>query len=326
MSSTVGKNIKQYRKKAGLTQVELARKATISRSYLGDVENDRYKPSLDVLERIAKALNTSSAILLDGENSMIFDTETDKQNLINQIISNLKLLSDDEGYFFDEIQKDLFYAIDDNLYMATAFHNSSDHEIIANRFREYFKSPEDFRYQIHEFKEEYNESYNYRTLKHVLVDNNEEDLDAFLKSLLQLVKPYFGEELTITNQIKVPVLGSIAAGQPIERAEYIEGYELVELELVRGRKTYGLKVKGDSMIGDGIYDGDTVIVVKQEEVTSSDIAVVAVNGHAATLKRVKCENGMCMLMPSNSTMQPILVPARDVHVLGKVIQSRRNFE
>lgn len=326
MSSTVGENIKYWRKKAGLTQVELARKATISRSYLGDVENNRYKPSLDMLERIAKALNSSSAILLNGENSVIFDTETDKQNLINKIVTNLKILADDEGYFFDEIQKELFYAIDNNLYMATAFHNSSDHEIIANRFREYFKSPEDFRYLESEFKEEYNESYNYRSLKHVLMDNNEEDLSAFLISIEQLAKPYHGEELTLTNQIKVPVLGSIAAGQPIEIAEYIEGYELVELEIVRGRETYGLKVKGDSMIGDGIYDGDTVIVVKQEEVTSSDIAVVAVNGHAATLKRVKCENGMCMLMPSNSNLQPILVPAKDVHILGKVIQSRRNFE
>ena len=100
----------------------------------------------------------------------------------------------------------------------------------------------------------------------------------------------------------------------------------VEDSIIRGRSLFGLFVKGDSMIGDGIYDGDTVVVSQQNEVSPSDIAVVAVNGYEATLKRVRCEGEICMLIPSNSLMQPTLVPAKDVHILGKVIQSRRNFE
>ncbi len=80
------------------------------------------------------------------------------------------------------------------------------------------------------------------------------------------------------------------------------------------------------MIGDGIYNGDTLVVVEQPEVTSSDIAVVAVNGEEATLKRVKCEEEMCILNPSNPSMQPQLVPANKIHILGKIIQSGRIFE
>lgn len=138
--------------------------------------------------------------------------------------------------------------------------------------------------------------------------------------------------LPLTNTIELedftraPVLGFIAAGTPIERSEYIESYELVESSLVRGREIYCLKIKGDSMIGDGIFDGDIVVVARQEEINSSEIGVVAVNGYEATLKRVKCENDICMLIPSNPSMQPSLVPAKDVKILGKVIQVRRNFE
>jgi repressor LexA len=133
-------------------------------------------------------------------------------------------------------------------------------------------------------------------------------------------EPYDPERMT-----RIPLLGTIRAGEPIERIEHIEGYELVEPELLRGRKGFALKVQGDSMNGDRIHEGDVVIVVVQEEVTSSDIAIVAVNGEEGTLKRVKCQGEMCMLTPSNPTMEPLLVKLKDIHVIGKVIQVRRNL-
>lgn len=134
------------------------------------------------------------------------------------------------------------------------------------------------------------------------------------------------EDPHYSGLVKVPVLGTTAAGIPIESIEYCEGYELVESETLRGRHAFSLIVKGDSMIGDGIYNGDTVIIVEQTEVNSKEIALVQINGHEATLKRIKCEKEMCMLIPSNPSMQPTLVPAKDIKILGKVIQSRRNFE
>ncbi|MEV2910549.1 S24 family peptidase [Paenibacillus larvae] len=128
------------------------------------------------------------------------------------------------------------------------------------------------------------------------------------------------------NQIvKVPVLGYIAAGLPIG-VENVEDFEYVELKYVKGKQAYALRVKGESMIGDNIMNGDIVICIAQKEVTSNEIAVVAVNNESATLKRVKFQNDMCMLIPSHPQMQPMLEHARNVEILGKVVEVRRRFE
>ncbi|GIO36917.1 LexA repressor [Paenibacillus antibioticophila] len=130
----------------------------------------------------------------------------------------------------------------------------------------------------------------------------------------------------IIDQIsKVPLLGSIAAGQPIERLEHIEDVEFVNKSLIRNGEAFALRVKGDSMIGDNITDGDIVICLKQTEVSATDIAVVAVDNETATIKRVKHESEMCLLMPSNPKMQPILVHSSKVQIIGRVIEVRRRF-
>lgn len=128
------------------------------------------------------------------------------------------------------------------------------------------------------------------------------------------------------NLIRIPILGSIRAGQPMDRIEYIEGYELAERDAIRGRKAFVLRVQGDSMIGDYIFDGDRVVVIVQEEVSPSEIAVVAVNGDEATLKRVKCLDGTCLLIPSNTAMEAMAFPAKDVHVIGVVVEVRRTIK
>lgn len=130
----------------------------------------------------------------------------------------------------------------------------------------------------------------------------------------------------VMHRSRIPILGTIRAGQPILRDEFIEGFELIEDEFLRGREAFILRVKGNSMIGDRIYEGDRVIVVVQPEVNTSDIAVVAVNGDEATLKRVKCTDGLCVLTPSNPSMEPLIVNAKDVHIIGKVIEVRHSLE
>lgn len=125
--------------------------------------------------------------------------------------------------------------------------------------------------------------------------------------------------------VKIPLLGVIAAGQPIDRIEMIEDFEYVNADVLRGREAFALRVKGDSMIGDYITEGDVVICVVQKEVTSNEIAVVAVESENATVKRVKCQGDVCMLIPSNPKMQPTLVSSKKVEVLGKVVEVRRRF-
>lgn len=122
------------------------------------------------------------------------------------------------------------------------------------------------------------------------------------------------------SMLKIPVVGKIAAGTPIDRIENIEGYTLVDPYILRGKDGFALQVIGDSMTGDRIYDGDMVIVSKQDEVHSSDIAVVVVDNESVTLKRVRREGAQCLLIPSNPTMQPSLVPAEQVKIIGKVVE------
>lgn len=137
--------------------------------------------------------------------------------------------------------------------------------------------------------------------------------------------PPDAEPIDPDRLVRLPVLGKIAAGEPIDRIENIEGYIWVERELLRGRKGFLLRVQGDSMTGDRIYDGDLVVVVVQEMVQPHEIAVVAVNGEYATLKRVKFQGDICVLTSSNPAYEPIIVPAKDVHIIGKVVEVRRRF-
>lgn len=126
-----------------------------------------------------------------------------------------------------------------------------------------------------------------------------------------------------SKPVPVPILGTIRAGEPIDIIEDYQDVEWVNSELLKSRDAFVLIVSGDSMIGDNIHDGDKVVVVVQQEVTASDIAVVAINDEAATLKRLKTQGEMCILMPSNPLVEPMVVDAKVVRVLGKVVEIRQ---
>lgn len=122
--------------------------------------------------------------------------------------------------------------------------------------------------------------------------------------------------------IKAPILGHIAAGQPVFADEHIEEWtEIPNLWNLKEGEVFLLRVKGDSMIGSRIYDGDLVVVRCQPDVESGEIAVVNVNGHDATLKRVKkTENGQVILYPDNPKYDPIFIENENARIVGKVIQ------
>ncbi|UFU00333.1 hypothetical protein KO561_05120 [Radiobacillus kanasensis] len=130
------------------------------------------------------------------------------------------------------------------------------------------------------------------------------------------------EMYPINNFTKVPLLGYISAGKPIFADEHIEEY--VDIQNPWGydpNNLFMLRVKGDSMIGSRIYDGDRVIVHLQPEVENGEIAIVNVNGYEATLKKVKkLESGQIILMPSNDKYEPIILENENARIIGKVIQ------
>ena len=113
----------------------------------------------------------------------------------------------------------------------------------------------------------------------------------------------------------VPVVGRVAAGEPILAAENIEQTLPLPTEF-SGEQTFILKVRGDSMIDAGILDGDFVVVRQQETASNGDI-VVAMLGDDATVKTFYREADRIRLQPENATLEPIY--ARDVSVLGKVV-------
>jgi SOS regulatory protein LexA len=126
---------------------------------------------------------------------------------------------------------------------------------------------------------------------------------------------------TVGSFIRVPLLGNIAAGQPIFAAENIIEWEYIadNCGAVEG-DVFSLIVKGDSMIGSRIYDGDKVLVRIQSEVADGEIAVVNVDGENATLKRIKHVEGKVLLISDNPTYAPILIQSENARVCGKVIQ------
>lgn len=125
-----------------------------------------------------------------------------------------------------------------------------------------------------------------------------------------------GFNLTRREIVNVPIIGTVTAGQPILAVENMEGYFPMLAEFMPNQETFMLKVKGDSMINVGIFDGDKIIVEKQPTANNGDI-VVALIDDSVTVKTFYKEKGYFRLQPENDFMDPIIVT--DLNILGKVI-------
>ncbi len=139
--------------------------------------------------------------------------------------------------------------------------------------------------------------------------------DAVLTRAIRVVEsnaePYKPKKIA-----SIPVLGRVAAGQPLLAVEYVEDTYPVPQEILSGAEGFMLRVKGDSMIEDGIFDGDLVIVRKQNTANNGD-TVVAMVDDEATVKRFYKEEGRIRLEPANSSMKPMYFP--NVDIVGKVV-------
>lgn len=200
---SIGERIKEARKSAGLTQLKLAKKTELSRSYIGDIEKDRYNPSVSTLQLIATATNTPLEDLLPS-------TKT--------------------------------------------------------------------------------------------------------------VSP-------TGRGVRIPVLGRVVAGIPIEAVEEILDYEEITPELAATGEFFALKIRGHSM-EPRMMEGDVVIVRRQDDVDSGDVAIVLVNGDEATVKRVKKQpEGITLIATNTSVYEPHFYSNKEiadlpVRILGRVVELR----
>ncbi|HEY6945188.1 MAG TPA: transcriptional repressor LexA, partial [Candidatus Acidoferrum sp.] len=141
--------------------------------------------------------------------------------------------------------------------------------------------------------------------------------------IVQLPKPV--KEQVIERKVQeLPLVGRIAAGRPLEAIEERETLSLGDF--ARGGNSYVLQVKGSSMIEDHIMDGDYVVCEQTQVANAGDIVVALVGGEEATLKRYyRDAPGKVRLQPANSEMAPIIVPANDVKIQGRVIGVLRKY-
>ena len=120
----------------------------------------------------------------------------------------------------------------------------------------------------------------------------------------------------------VPLVGRVAAGEPILAEQNIENYFPIPVEMLPNSETFMLTVRGESMINAGIFEGDYVLVEQTKVVNNGDM-VVALIEDGATVKTFYKEEGIIRLQPENDTMEPIIV--KNVEILGKVIGVFRFF-
>ena len=141
--------------------------------------------------------------------------------------------------------------------------------------------------------------------------------------ITQLVKKV-PEQVITRRATALPLLGRIAAGRPVEAIEDRESLSLGDF--TRGKNNFVLKVKGESMRDDHILDGDFIVVEQTHVVNPGDIVVALIGGEEATLKRFYREGAnKVRLQPANSQMSPIVVPAADVRIQGRVIGVLRKY-
>ncbi len=131
------------------------------------------------------------------------------------------------------------------------------------------------------------------------------------------------EKQTQKQVTRIPLIGEVAAGKPILAVENFEDVYEIPQGLFKGSDLFMLTIKGESMINAGIYDGDKIIVKKQNYAENTEIVVAMING-SATVKRFYKEENHIRLQPENDTMKPIY--CFNVEILGKVVGLIRNYK
>lgn len=129
--------------------------------------------------------------------------------------------------------------------------------------------------------------------------------------------------------VSVPLVGAVNCGTPLLAIENIEGYIETPAEDIHSGETYfWLRAKGDSMVNLGIHEGDLLLIRKQEDVDSGDIAVVAINGDEATLKRVIKKDNALVLQPENPNYETKIFVGEEmesVMIRGRLMKLEKRF-
>jgi len=162
-----------------------------------------------------------------------------------------------------------------------------------------------------------------RALEVVKLPENASANDIFNSFTPSVIKG--GLDKPKSNSSKVSVLGSIAAGTPIEAIQHEVDKVALPEDLQKNGEYFGLKVKGDSMIEAGINDGDTVIIKKTSTADTGQIAVVLIDEQEATLKRIRKKGNTIALEAANKNYDTKIYASNRIKIQGRLISLYRNF-
>jgi repressor LexA len=162
-----------------------------------------------------------------------------------------------------------------------------------------------------------------RALEVIKLPENASANDIFNSFTPSVIKG--GLDNSVTNSSKISILGSIAAGTPIEAIQQEVDKVSLPVELQNNGEHFGLKIKGDSMVEAGINDGDTVIVKKASTADNGQIAVVLIDEQEATLKRIRKKGNTIALEAANKNYDTKIYAANRIKIQGKLVSLYRNF-
>lgn len=152
------------------------------------------------------------------------------------------------------------------------------------------------------------------------ISENNSDYDSLPEGAI----PYTPEPM-----VNIPLVGSVSCGMPLFAEDNIEGYiSTPESSLTSGEAYFWLHAKGDSMINAGIQEGDLLLIRRQDDVDNGDIAVVAINGDEATLKRVLKKENAIILQPENPAYEMKIFVGKEmenIHIRGRLMELRKSF-
>ncbi|MFJ5716591.1 transcriptional repressor LexA [Neobacillus sp. NPDC093127] len=307
-----GSYIKALRTEKGLSIRQLRDKTGVSNAYFSHLENGkRGIPSPEILMKIHEPLGVSYDELMEKAGYISAETRLE---LLPETIKTMK------SY------KDLIELVNNasEMFIGAMFDDPKEFkQILVNEVQATHADIS---------REEMDEVINNpeSMFEHLTLEEKISFLNGIIKDFVQQgIDP---SEIFKSNSEKiddnrhpvlfVPVLGYIAAGQPILAEEHIEEWtEIPNMWNLKENEAIVLKVKGDSMIGSRIFEGDKVVIKLQPEVENGEIAVVNINGDEATLKRVKkTENGQVILYPDNPNYEPIFITNEKARIIGKVVQ------
>lgn len=172
--------------------------------------------------------------------------------------------------------------------------------------------------------QEIQDYFGFRSLNSVVKHLKQLERKGYLESPWGNQKRAFRLLPLRTTAATIPFLGRVAAGAPIEAVEMLEAVEVPE-SLLAGGNNFALQVQGESMIDEGIRDGDVLIIRKQDHADNGQTVVAQIEGEA-TIKKFYQRDGRVELRPANEELKPLVVPAEKVEIIGVVVGLVRHYK